>query len=166
MLGEPLLAWARTPFLPPPPPPSVAHAPAGRFASTPCLASAPYWLPPLPAPPPPPPRPLLVASAARPWARSPAARLWARRAAPVGCFGRRPRPRPPPAGCFRPPPVARRPPAPPLLVSSVAARRHLVGRPRKTLSVALFDATRRHLVGSYAWEITIAGKLLSHPVRL
>ena len=33
------------------------------------------------------------------------------------------------------------------LVASAAARRHLVGRPRKTLSVALFDATRRHLVG-------------------
>ena len=32
------------------------------------------------------------------------------------------------------------------LVASAAARRHLVGIPRKTLSVALFDATRRQLV--------------------
>ena len=53
----------------------------------------------------------------------------------ASCFGCRP----------RPPAAARRPPA--HLVASAAARRHLVGRPRKTLSVALFDATRRHLVG-------------------
>ena len=57
-----------------------------------------------------------------------------------------------PAPARRPPAATRRPLAPPsseqpLLVASAAARRHLVGRPRKTLSVALFDATRRHLVG-------------------
>lgn len=104
-----LVASAAVPA--PPPPPSVAHTPA----SPPCpyLASAPCWLPPLPAPPPPP--PLLVASAARPWARSPAARSWARRAAPTGCFSRQPRPPavacPPPTGpalvrCLFPPPPA------------------------------------------------------------
>ena len=73
----------------------VPHAWATRAARSPFLS----W-----APPPPPPPPLLVASAARPWARSPAARSWARRAAPTGCFGRRPSP----AG-RRPPPAAHRP---------------------------------------------------------
>ena len=56
---------------------------------------------------------LLVASTARPWARSPEARSWARRAAPTGCFGRRPppaahrpRPRPSDACWLLPPPPA------------------------------------------------------------
>ena len=93
----------------------VPHAWATRAARSPFLS----W-----APPPPPPPPLLVASAVRPWARSPAVRPWARKAAPTGCFG--------PDPACQPPPVVPSSLERPLLVSSTAVSRHLVGRPRKT----------------------------------
>nr|XP_020149373.1 wiskott-Aldrich syndrome protein family member 2-like [Aegilops tauschii subsp. strangulata] len=133
MLGEPLLAWAVGEVAVPAPAPTTVGRPR------------PCWSHRQPALPPPP----LVAFAADPalapadflswtrravrlWARSPAARLPFLPLpppppvgpAPAGRFGRRPRPRLP---------------ATPLLVAS--ARRLLVGRPRKMLSVALFDAT-------------------------